>query len=200
MSQLRRIVLARHGETDGNSSVRFHGSGDVPLSQDGKAQMRALAGKIQNEVLDVVVASPLRRSWRGAWLASRGQAVRLEPDFREIHFGRWEGKTADEIQASDPVLYEDWQAGREGFEFPGGEPRGEFRARIKRGLDRLLASDSRGALLVVHKGVIRVLLEELTGETIERGRPELGEIIGITRSSGGAWSIGRRSSDPPGLE
>ena len=40
MSKLRRIVLVRHGETVGNSSVRFHGSTDVALSDEGRAHMR----------------------------------------------------------------------------------------------------------------------------------------------------------------
>ena len=41
MSNLRRIVLVRHGETVGNSSLRFHGSSDVALSDEGREQMRA---------------------------------------------------------------------------------------------------------------------------------------------------------------
>jgi broad specificity phosphatase PhoE len=199
MSRLRRIVMVRHGETDGESSVRFHGSGDVALSQEGRAQMRALAAQLQDEVVDLVVASPLSRSWRAAWLASRGRPVRLEADFREIHFGRWEGRTAREIEASDPVLYADWQSGKEGFEYPGGESRADFRTRVESGLERLLAVPARGALLVIHKGVIRVLFERLTGEALERDRPGLAEIIGVTRASDGSWSIGRHSSNPPGL-
>ena len=105
MTKLRRIVLIRHGETDGESSVRFHGSGDVDLSREGRAQMRAARARLQGEVLDTVVASPLRRAWRSAWILAGGRPVRLEPDFREIHFGRWEGMTAQEIEASDPARY-----------------------------------------------------------------------------------------------
>lgn len=200
MTKLRRIVLIRHGETDGESSVRFHGSGDVDLSREGRVQMRAARARLQGEVLDTVVASPLRRAWRSAWILAGGQPVRLEPDFREIHFGRWEGMTAEEIEASDPARYRAWQDGEEGFEFPGGEQRGAFRARVERGLDRLLISEARGALLVVHKGVIRTIVERLTGKAVERGKPELGEILGVSRAADGSWFVGRNSSDPPGLQ
>ncbi len=175
MTKLRRIVLIRHGETDGESSVRYHGSGDVELSSAGRAQMRAARARLQGEVLDTVVASPLRRSWRSAWILAGGRPVRLEPDFREIHFGRWEGLTAEEIEASDPARYRAWQEGEEGFEFPGGEPRATFRARVERGLERL------------------------TGDSIDRGEPALGEIVGVSRAADGSWFVGRNSSDPPDL-
>jgi len=199
MSRLRRIVMVRHGETDGNSSVRFHGAADVDLSAQGREQMRAAAARLQGEIVDLVVASPLRRAWRSAWIVARGRPVRLEPDFREIHFGRWEGMSAEEIRASDPVLYEDWQTGKPGFEYPGGEPRAEFRAHVQRGLERLLASPARGALVVAHKGVIRAIVEELTGAPLDRERPDLGELLGVSRQPDGSWFLGRHSSNPPAL-
>lgn len=199
MSRLRRIVLVRHGETVGNSSVRFHGSGDVPLSDAGRAQLRETARALRTEAFDLVVASPLRRSWEGAAIVSGGASVRLEPDFREIHFGRWEGLTAEEIEAAEPALYRDWQSRVEGFEFPEGERRAAFRERVLAGLDRLLESEARSCLVVAHKGVIRTIVEKLCGEAPEQPHPELGEVIQVTRGADGAWFRGPRSSDPVAL-
>jgi broad specificity phosphatase PhoE len=145
MQTLRRIVLVRHGETVGNSSIRFHGSTDVELSVEGRQQAEAAARALRKQSFDLVVASPLRRSWQAAWIASRGQPVRIEPGFREIHFGRFEGLTKEEIQAQDPISYADWQSGAEGFEFPNGEARAEFLARVKEAVERLVASPARRA-------------------------------------------------------
>ena len=200
MSKLRRIVMIRHGETVGNSSVRFHGSGDLALSDAGREQLRQTARRLRGENFDAVVASPLRRSWEGAAIVAGAAPVRLEADFREIHFGRWEGMTAEEIRASDPALYHDWQGKAEGFEFPGGEPRAEFRARVERGLDRLLQSGATAALLVVHKGIIRTIAEKLLESAIEEGQPDLGGLVSLSRGADGSWSAGRRSSDPAGLD
>lgn len=200
MGLLRRIVLVRHGETVGESSTRFHGSSDVELSDEGRAQMRRVAGRLGEEPFDLVMASPLRRSWRGATLAGRGAPVRLESDLREIHFGRWEGLTKEEIRARDPVLYEDWQSDAEGFEFPGGERRSDFHARVRAAAGRLLEAPARSALVVAHKGVIRVLAAELAGEKLEGGEPALGEVIELTRKPDGTWFRGRRSSNPAGVE
>lgn len=194
MTELRRIVLVRHGDTVGNSRERFHGSSDVSLSEEGRQQVRAAARKLRREVFDIAVASPLRRSWESASIATNGASVRIESDFREVHFGRWEGLTAEEIEATDPALYQDWRSGAEGFEYPSGEPRGEFRARVIRGLERLQGAGVSCALVVVHKGVIRTIAEHLLGEALEAGVPDLGGAVALTRDGGGAWFVGTRDS------
>lgn len=199
MSELRRIVLIRHGNTVGNSHERFHGSADVALSAEGREQMHETGRKLAREVFELVVASPLRRSWEGATLLSGGHPVRLMPEFSEIHFGRWEGLTAEEIRSQDPVLYQSWQERAPDFEFPGGEPRAVFRERVAKGVADLKASGARNVLAVLHKGVIRAIAEELLGEPLAKeAGPELGESISVTRD-GDSWFLGRRSSDPPAL-
>jgi len=196
---LRRIVMIRHGETEGESSIRYHGSGDVPLSDEGRRQVRRSASELAHEPIDLIVSSPLRRAFEGAQLLAGSGTIRLEPDFCEVDFGRWEGMTAEEIQASDPVLYQDWQAGAEGFLFPGGESRARFRERVHRGLDRLVRGAETHVLLVSHKGVIGAIAETLSGERLETG-PPLGGVVSLSRGSNGQWHLGRRGSSGPGIE
>ena len=88
MSKLRRIVLLRHGDTEGDSKTRFHGSSDVALSDEGRDQVRLAARGFRGEVFDTIVASPLRRSWESAKIVAGSAPVRLEDGFREIHFTR----------------------------------------------------------------------------------------------------------------
>lgn len=198
MTALRRIVLLRHGNTVGNSHERFHGSSDVALSEEGRQQIRAAGRALSTEVIELVAASPLRRSWESAAILAGEANVLLVPEFREIHFGRWEGLTAEEIQERDPVLYEAWQQKAADFEFPSGEPRAQFRERVVRGLDQIANSGAKNALLVLHKGVIRTIVEHLTGQEVAES-PELGEHTSVTRE-GDNWKLGRRSSNPPALD
>jgi len=125
--------------------------------------------------------------------------VQIVPELREIDFGRWEGMSVDEIQAADPARYAAWRARAPGFEYPGGEPRAAFRERVVRGFARVEHSGARSALLVIHKGVIRTIAEQLLGAPITDGEPGLGESVGLSRDADGRWFLGRRSSDPPGL-
>jgi broad specificity phosphatase PhoE len=199
-SSLRRLVLVRHGETDGNSQQRLIGSGDPSLSAAGRAQLLATRAALLGQVVDLVVASPARRAFQSAAVLTGGAPLRLEPDFREIRFGRWEGRSLAEIEAADPVLFQQWRGGDADFEYPSGEPRAAFRARVHRGLHALFATGATGALLVVHKGVIREILRALGAGELERERPALGEAIVVTRDAGGQWVAGSRSTNPPGVE
>ena len=125
-----------------------------------------------------------------------GAPVRLEHDFREIHFGRWEGLSKEEIEGSDPILYRQWQSRTSGFEFPSGERRADFRERVLAGFERVLESGATRALLVVHKGIIRTIAEKVLGRPLEEGSPELGGSVGLSRNPDGTWVRGRRSSNP----
>ena len=106
---------------------------------------------------------------------------------------------AEEIQQSNPALYRDWQAGAPDFEYPGGELRAAFRARVARGLDALLSSGATSVLVVSHKGVIRTIGERLLDAPLSEG-PELGGIVSVSRGADGRWYAGRHSSNPPGLD
>jgi broad specificity phosphatase PhoE len=197
MTALRRIVLYRHGNTVGNSRERYHGSGDVALSDEGRDQARAAARKLATEVFERVASSPLRRAWQSAAMLSGGTHVLLVPEFREIDFGRWEGLTAEEIEAQDPVLYRAWREGAADFEFPGGERRAAFQERVVRGFAALERTGAENVLVVAHRGTINALAKHLVGAPLATP-PELGELVSFTRD-GERWFQGRRSSNPPAL-
>jgi alpha-ribazole phosphatase len=197
MPKLRHVVLVRHGATEGDSSTRFHGANDVPLSDAGRAQMRRVRFALRHEAFDQVIASPLQRSWEAARIVSGDAAVQLIADLREVDFGRWEGLTQQEIEASDPVLYRDWQNDRANFDFPDGDVRSEFRTRVEQAFDGIATSGVGSVLIVVHKGTIRTIAQRLLGEALPNGEPDLGDILEVSCGSDGKWFLGRHGSDAP---
>ncbi|SRR5579875_101275 len=173
MTKPTTFVLVRHGETEGNSSIRYHGVTDVLLSDLGRAQMRATRAALQQHIAGdpaPIFASPLLRAIESArLLASKTADLTPIEEFREINFGLFEGLTAEEIRDRHPAEHRRWMQARfaPDFTFPGGENRREFTARVARGLERMLAlcGDATGAyvLLVAHRGVIRTIVNQLTG-------------------------------------
>lgn len=157
------IVLVRHGETEGQSSIRYHGRNDVPLSALGRAQMARAREALVDERFDAVYASTLSRSVEAAAIIAGDQAsVTRVAGFDEISFGEWEGLTADEIRTRDPERYADWMGARTDFRYPGGESVTSFRARVVTALHEVLAHAPAGRLLfAVHKGIIYSVLSEL---------------------------------------
>lgn len=162
----RRLWLVRHGETEGQSSIRFHGRNDVPLSDVGRAQIRALAPWLHGVDFARVVHSPLQRAAESAAILATAcglpvQRLAAEERLREISFGACEGLTAAEIEARFPEFWRSHQAGQaEGF--PGGEPRTAFAARIAAAMHELASEPWQGDLLVVaHRGTVRQTLRAL---------------------------------------
>ncbi len=125
--------------------------------------------------------------------------MRLVDAFREVDFGRWEGFTAEEIQDTDPTRYAEWQQGRDDFVYPSGEARPDFRARVTAGLNEFMGNSANSALLVLHKGVIRIIVDTLSGEALPDGGPDLGEVLLLTRQGDGSWKTGSPSSNPEAL-
>lgn len=170
---MTRLTLVRHGETEGQSSIRYHGRTDVPLNAHGRAQMAAVREALGGEPFAGVYASTLSRSVEAAAIVGRTNNVVRIAGFDEIHFGDWEGLTLDEIRARDPQRYAQWMQSRGDFHYPGGESTSGFRQRVGHALHDLLADAPAGhLLLVVHKGIIRSILAELL-QLDERQRHEL---------------------------
>ena len=65
-----RFILVRHGETEGESSIRYHGRTDVALSELGRDQMRRVRRAIETSHGGAnfarVFSSPLVRASEGA--------------------------------------------------------------------------------------------------------------------------------------
>ena len=164
---MTRLTLVRHGETEGESSIRYHGRNDVPLSAVGRVQMERVRAALRGARFDAVYASRLSRSVEAAAIIAgvspqqRGGIMRVA-GFNEIDFGHWEGLTADEIRWRDPEGYARRLSSRDDFQYPGGESVAAFRQRVVRALHEVLAHAPPGHLLfAVHKGIIRVVLSEL---------------------------------------
>ena len=57
-----RIYLVRHGETEWNKIRRFQVRSNMPLNQEGRKQVRALALALKNKPLVALYTSPLIRA------------------------------------------------------------------------------------------------------------------------------------------
>jgi broad specificity phosphatase PhoE len=158
-----RITLVRHGETTGQSSIRYYGATDIPLSPPGEEQMRRVAAALAGDTFDRVLTSKLHRSRRAAEIiAPDGPTPVPIARFNEVNFGDWEGLTRDEIAERDPRTYEIWQGNKDAFRYPGGESRLELSQRVVSGLRQELDTQPGGRwLMPLHRGVIAVILTHL---------------------------------------
>jgi broad specificity phosphatase PhoE len=168
------IYYIRHGETEWNADGRLQGTRDIPLNDLGRKQA-ADAGSIladlfaregRSEQSLAFVASPLGRA-RSTMELVRG-ALRLPLDdyavddrLREIGYGRWEGSTLKQMQASDPEAFAKRQADKWTVPPPGGESYAAVQIRMRDWYDSLLVD----TVAVAHGGTARALMVALGIET-----------------------------------
>jgi len=120
------IYLARHGETAWSLSGQHTGRTDLPLTEGGERNARALGVRLRGLVFAKVFTSPLQRAAHTCDLAGFGNAAERDPDLMEWDYGEYEGRRTAEIHVERP----DWQLFRDGC--PGGESPAGIGARADR--------------------------------------------------------------------
>ncbi len=185
------LILVRHGETEGESSIRYHGRSDVALSDLGRRQMRSVRDALDSAIAQSgntqVFTTPLRRAHESAQIVAGHERVVAIEEFREVDFGVFEGLTADEIRERHPAEFERWMRERmsPGYAYPGGESRAAFSERVARGVERMLqlwapgrSAAPQAGLLVAHRGVIRTVARLLAEAepTVELGSIQILEL------------------------
>ena len=150
---VRRLLLARHGESEWNAEGRWQGRADPPLSARGRQQAELAARTLG--VVDAIVSSTLQRAFQTASIISEGLGigpVAVEPDLQERDAGEWQGLTRVDIEAAWPGYLASHRRP------PGYELDGPLIARARAAVERVCCSvPGDEVLLVTHGGVINAL-------------------------------------------
>jgi probable phosphoglycerate mutase len=206
----RRLFLIRHGETEWNRVGRWQGKTDIPLSEVGRQQARALAAELAGRGIAEVHASDLRRALETAELIAAALGIagpQIDPRLRERGFGCFEGFTREECAERHPEAWMRYLADRRSTP-PGGEPQDEVAARLVAAMTdiaRRPGAAGQAALVVSHGGAIRTFIHEVTGQApppLENGALFLARwaddrFVSVARvpgpalvTAGGGWPAG----------
>jgi broad specificity phosphatase PhoE len=161
---MTELWLARHGETEWTLSRQHTSVTDLPLTENGERQAEALGRRLAGTSFELVLSSPMRRARHTAELAGLGDEVELDEDFREWHYGEYEGVTTAEIRRTRP----DWDLWRDGN--PGGESPAEVAARADRLVERIRDRAPARAIVFGHGHMSRALAARWLGHPVELGR------------------------------
>jgi alpha-ribazole phosphatase/probable phosphoglycerate mutase len=171
MIQRTRIYLVRHGQVEGFEEKRYNGQVNVPLTEVGKEQSKAISDNLSGVRVDAIYSSDLERSKYCAELVAKthGISSSAEPALRELHIGDWEGRTWAELQAACP---DDWRARLNdlvSYKVPGGESLQDAADRIRPCVQKALEQHQGKTIVVVaHGGVNRIVLLDAIGATLEQ--------------------------------
>ena len=159
------IDLLRHGDVEGGR--KYRGQLDDPLSKLGWQQLRQATSNQHS--WQQLISSPLKRcaDFANELAIAYGLPLNIDNQFKEVSFGLWEGKTADEILATDAINIKKYWQDPINTTPPNGENLLTFESRIVKGWTRLLTEyQGQHVLLIGHAGVIRILLCHVLGMPI----------------------------------
>jgi len=153
---METIIMIRHGEAEHMVSDLTGGWSQIPLTEKGRGQARAVASRLKKDLEGVDFAfycSDLTRARQTAEII--GEALEREPipsrELREFNNGVAANKAKKDVAhlyrpPSEPIM--DWQP------YPEAETWRRFYRRITAFMDALHASENRPTLIVSHGGTI----------------------------------------------
>lgn len=161
-----RLYLVRHGATNLTAEDRFSGAENVFLSEEGRLQAEYLAGRLADDHITAVYASPLDRTMETARILAGPH--RLEPlprdGLREISHGHWEGRTRAEVESGFAAEYTAWEADPFTYAPEGGESGISVLARALPVIREIIVRHrDENVLVVSHKATLRLLISSLLG-------------------------------------
>jgi len=153
-----KLSILRHGEVQGGPV--FRGSQDDPLTELGWQQMQERLSS-DNCDCDIVLSSPLIRcaNFAKQYCTSNNLSLHTIPEFKEIDFGDWEGKSYQQINQSTPQSLEQFYVDPTNNPPPNGEALNSFQKRVVDAVTMAVINNcGKNILLISHGGVQKIII------------------------------------------
>lgn len=165
---MRKFLLIRHGETDGNQSKRYIGKTDEGLASEGKTTVlntkRIVDEWLASNKITVttVYSSPMKRAKQTAEMIFPDAELIEINDLREIDFGDFEYKNYDDLK--DDPRYQAYIDSNGEMRFPNGESKKEFQQRSCEAYEKIIKDnpDEKLIVIVAHGGTIMAIMDRFT--------------------------------------
>jgi len=164
-----RILLIRHGQSEGNKIGVLQGHSDYPLSDQGRNEAKELGVKLrkENESFSAIYSSDLSRAAETAEIiASENHCEKINFDkrLREFKLGIFEGKfTQLMTEDEEEFLSSCWKDTAK--RIPNGESVNEMVHRIKEAFTEIVNNHTKDetVLIVAHGGTLYHILQTIIG-------------------------------------
>lgn len=100
---MAKLILLRHLQSRWNKENKFTGWTDVPLSEEGRASAKEVAGKLSGSEIDKVYTSPLVRNRETVSLilenlGKKDSSIIIDRALDERNYGKLQGLDKDEAK------------------------------------------------------------------------------------------------------
>ena len=170
---MTKLCLVRHGETEWNAEGRVQGQLDIPLSEAGLAQARAVAQALSGEKFSAIYSSDLVRVRQTAQPIAEKLNLKIifKAELRERHYGVFQGLTYADAKERMPADYARFRAKDPGFDFGNGESLSQFNERALAVIKDIGSKHKNENILVfTHGGVLEMVYRHATGRGLSAPR------------------------------
>ncbi len=151
-----RISMLRHGRTRGNDQGLYIGKTDLPLTEEGKEELRDLYASYEYPRVHRVYSSPLERAVQSAEILFPDTDITIAEDLREMDFGVFEGLPAEELVNLDS--YRKWLKGGLDNPAPNGESMREVMVRCYSAMNAIILDMMKNGIthagIMTHSGIL----------------------------------------------
>jgi probable phosphoglycerate mutase len=164
-AEATRLYLVRHAQSQGNTGEDLT-TGDPDLTDVGRMQAERIGERFRGQKIDVIYASPLRRTQETAAAIADALGLDVLPkaDLREVTMGQPDYDIRllppeEQLKISERIVAEGtWDA------FPGSEGSAVARQRVKGVMDEIVdANPGRRVVVVTHAGFIQTYFSVILG-------------------------------------
>ena len=163
------VLLIRPGATTFDIEGRIKGALDIPLSDEGLAQVETLAQDLAAKDLDVLYVAPGESAKQSAEKIAEVNSVRQKTIdcLRNLNHGLWQGKLVSEVKRLQPRVYRQFQENPTDVCPPDGETVQEAINRVQGSIARLLRKHRRGRIgIIVPEPLAAIVRSVLTGKPL----------------------------------
>lgn len=169
---MSQVVLILPGATEYELQGRIHGDLDIPLCEEGKAEVERISREVQDLGLEVIYSSCCSSARQTAEAIGKALSLKVKKldNLENLDHGLWQGLLIDEVRQKQPKVYRQWQEQPESVCPPEGETIDSARRRVEGALAKVLKKHKGGVVgLVVPEPLASVVREYL-------GQGELGDL------------------------
>ncbi len=143
------FYILRHGETEYQGVKKgliYPSHGETPLSEKGRKDAFSAAKKVKKEKIDVIYASPFRRTKETAEAVKKetGVSIIFDSRLRDLHLGVYHGRNKTEFYDRYPHSEKRFKEAP-----PEGESWGDLLSRVKDFLEDIDSKHSKKKILIV---------------------------------------------------
>lgn len=144
------ILLTRHGQTKWNVLGKVQGRADIELNEEGIKQAEETGKILENENIDLIICSPLKRAKQTAQIINKNRDIPIiyDKDIIERDFGEFEGMNKTDFDFAGYWSY------KKNYKYEKAENIKNFFERVYKFLDKIKVQyTDKKVLIVAHGGI-----------------------------------------------